>query len=171
MAYTVPEGYPGIRAAASGDPGGREPYPAPAFTSRDEMPAEVAVPPAVTGLATDALAAGWQAAVQGARGSFPHGSTGAPTAVKDSFAVRMRRDGWGAYAVYAGAGWRSVMLWGAALPWFPLASVTDLREWLAAPGRGPEWYDAIRERERLAAVRRREAARNRPKRAKTTEGM
>lgn len=169
MAYTVPVGYPGIRSSVSVELSGRTGHPAPVVSSRDGVVGDT--PSAVATLAADARAAGWEARVQFARGCFPHGTTGAPTMERESFAVLMRRDAWGAYAVHVGAGWRSVMLWGVALPWFPLASVTDLREWLAAPGRGPEWYDAIRERVRLAEVRRREAARNRPKRAKVTEGM
>lgn len=154
MAYTVPVGYPGIRSSVSVDLSGRTGYPAPVVSSRDEVTVAIGPPGAVTALAADALAAGWLARVQYARGCFPHGTTGAPTMERESFAVAMRRDTWGAYAVYAGDTWRSVMLWGRELPWFPLASVTDLREWLADPGRGPEWYDAIRERVRLAEVRK-----------------
>lgn len=173
MAYTVPVGYPSRFTAASVDLSGREPYPNPAVSSRDDVHGawRQEMPGAVTTLAADALAAGWETRVQRAIGCFPHGGTGASTMERESFAVRMRRDGWGAYAVYVGTGWRSVMLWGRGLPWFPLASVTDLREWLADPARSAGWYDAIRERTRLAGVRKREAARNRPKRTKSQEGM
>lgn len=156
MPYTVPVGYPGIRSSVSVDLSGREPYPNPVVSSRDGAMGDA--PGAVSTLAADAMRLGWKARVQYARGRFPHGGTGAPTMERESFAVLMRRErpsgAWGAYAVYAGDTWRSVMMWGAALPWFPLASVTDLREWLADPGRGSEWYDAIRERVHLAEVRK-----------------
>jgi hypothetical protein len=51
---------------------------------------------------------------------------------------------WSAYAVHDGAGWVSIMLWGAERPWFPYASVSDLAEYIAARGEmGDGWYSAI----------------------------
>jgi hypothetical protein len=57
---------------------------------------------------------------------------------------------------------------GRGLPPFGLGGVTDLREWLADPEKPASWYDAIRGRVHLAEVRRKEAAKNRPKKGRET---
>lgn len=137
----------------------REPYPAPEVTSRDEWMSGATVGPSpVEKLACDGRERGWDVVSAYSRGCLPHGSTGAPTGVRDLFSVRFRRDAWGAYAVYANDAWVSIMMWGAALPWFPAGGVTDLREFLTDPARPEQWFDGIRERERLAAERRKARA-------------
>ena len=115
-------------------------------------------PSPVVKLAQKAVEASWRVRVQRSRGCAPHAATGRAGAVKWRFAVRLRTaDGLrGAYAVYDadGSTWKSVMLWGADLPWFPLASVTDLAEYIEAGGVMPrEWCDGIRKRHEDAAKR------------------
>lgn len=126
----------------------REPYPAPEWTSRDGV--EVPAPGAVASLAVLAGESGWDVRVQCSRGRRPHGATGRPLAPKTLWAVVMSYGGgfWSAYGVHDGTGWSSVMLWGRTLPFFPLASVTDLQHFIRMHGEvgAPEWFDAIRER-------------------------
>lgn len=128
----------------------REPYPAPEWTSRDPAPAGVEPPAVVVGLAVLARECGWDVRVQCSRGRRPHGSTGRPLTVKTLWAVVMSYGGgfWSAYGVYDGTAWSSVMLWGRTLPFFPLASVTDLHHFVKMRGEvgAPEWFDAIRGR-------------------------
>lgn len=153
MAYTVPVGYP-LGPAPEGYEGG-VPYPAPVVTSRDgREPGGVGWPGAVLRVEGVARSNGWAVRRQYARGRFPNGSTGRPGVEYASYGLSMRLRGWGAYAVYVGTSWRSVMLWGVSLPWFPAASVTDLTGWLAEPDRDASWYEGIRERNRLAEERR-----------------
>lgn len=144
----------------------REIFPAPLVSSR-LYSEEGAAPSAVQGLAQRARAAGWEARVQMSTGCTPHATTGRPSAApKRLWAVRMLGGGNGAYAVYeqGSSSWKSIMLWGLALPHFPYASVTDLGEWLAAGGRmEPGWYDAIRARVAAALARKKAAARGRVK--------
>lgn len=138
----------------------REEYPAPFATSREVMNDRVRdrVPAAVEKLAQEAAALGWDARVTYSRGCLSHRSTGAPGPVRDVFVVRLRSgEGgqWGAYACYVGTGWDSIMMWGAELPWFPAGKVTDLRAFLKLPERPAVWWEAIRERNALAAERTR----------------
>jgi hypothetical protein len=51
-----------------------------------------------------------------------------------------------AYAVHDGTAWCDVVMWGPDLPPFTLGGVTDLRAFLADPGKGATWFGAIRER-------------------------
>lgn len=170
MAYGVPVGYPNPYGRGSVALSGPEEYPAPVVSSRDERWVDVAgVPGPVDALAERARAAGWDVRVQYARGCFANRATGRPGAVKDSFAVVFRRDGWGGYAVRVGAVWESVLVYGRALPWFPHASITDLGTWLADPERPAAWYDEIRARESAKKTRQREAAKLRTK--KGGEGL
>lgn len=134
----------------------REAFPAPEVTSRDPWDGD-GCPSPVLKLAQKAREASWSVRVQRSRGSAPHATTGHPGAVKWRYAlVLSRADGaWSAYAVHDGASWASVMLWGASRAWFPLASVTDLAEYVAAGGEMPEsWYAGIRERVAGADERR-----------------
>jgi hypothetical protein len=154
--YTPVVGYPLADVTAPVE--AREPYPAPEFTSRDAVPDGVVAPAVVTKLAERAVAASWSVSVGASRGRMPHASHGRPGAVKTLWAVRMRSlsGAWGAYAVHDGAGWSSVMLWGAVLCWFPLASVTDLYAFVDSKGeiaRDPEWIAGIRSRVANAEAR------------------
>lgn len=131
-------------AAASG----RGAYPAPEVTSRDDWNGEGA-PSAFLKNAQKVRAAGWRVKVQRSRGCPPNGGTGAPGVVRDLFAlITQSPDGRAcAYAIHDGKQWASIMLWGAELPWFPSASVSDLLEYVADGGRKPKgWYSAIRKR-------------------------
>lgn len=123
-------------------------YPAPEFTSRDEVPEGVVAPAVVVALAAEAVHAGWAVRTQISRGRKPHSTTGAPLALRTYFAVRMAHgSGRAAYAVYDGTTWCDVAMWGGGVPPFPYGGVTDLRRFLAAPEAcGMEWFDAIRER-------------------------
>ena len=133
-----------------------EPYPAPEVTSRDPWDGSGAPSP-VTKLAESASKLGWAVRVQRSKGRLPNRAHGAPGALKWLHAVVLRAPGGrrAAYAVYDGASWGSVMLWGAGMTWFPLASVTDLKHYLEARGEvTAEWLDSIRLRESDAEARR-----------------
>lgn len=147
-------GYPPAPAAA------REAFPAPLVTSRDEWDGS-GTPSPVVKLAEKAREALWSVRVQRSRGCAPHAATGRPGAVKWRYALVLASEDrrWSAYAVYAETSWASVMLWGAERSWFPLASVTDLTEYIAAGGEmSDEWYDAIRKRGVDAEIRRKARA-------------
>jgi hypothetical protein len=78
---------------------------------------------------------------------MPHATTGRPGVERDSFSVRFRRGNFQGYAIYAGAGWQSIMVAGTALAPFGKMGRTDLGAWLRSRGEQPfEWYDAIRAR-------------------------
>jgi len=139
---------------------GRVPYPEPEVSSRSEWNGEGA-PSAFMKNAERSRAAGWRVKVQRSRGCPPNSATGAPTAVRDLYALIVRSpDGTAsAYAVHDGRAWSSVMLWGSELPWFPLASISDLLEYVAGGGRMPDsWYDGIRNRDADQEERKRERA-------------
>lgn len=129
-------------------PAGREDYPAPEISSRDEWDRQGA-PLAVAKQVQKAVAAGWRVRVQRSRGQLPNAATGHPGMVKTLHAVIVTKDGASAYAVYDGTKWSSVVTWGAGAPWFAgAASITDLGEYLAGGGRmSKAWYAAIRNRE------------------------
>lgn len=159
-AYTAPVGWPNGFGKGSVPEIGREAYPSSEPQARGSWPL------AVEKLAQEAAELGWQVGRQSARGCFSHRTTGRPGAVCDSFALTFRdRPGTGraAYAVYAKAGWQSICLYGPDLPWFMGGSVTDLREFLAAPDRDAAWFDAIRARNASAVARAKLAAATRPK--------
>lgn len=152
--------------------GMREAFPAPEVTSRDPWDGVTGAPSAVLKLAESARATSWIVGVQRSKGCAPHASHGAPGAVKWRYAVRLGRVGANAYAVYdaEAEAWKSVMLWGDARTWFACASVTDLGEYIRAGGMMDDsWYDAIRERVRVANERKKAAAVSRPKTKR--EGM
>ncbi len=122
-------------------------YPAPEWTSRDDM--EVPAPGSVGTLATRARSLGWDVRVQCSRGARPHGVTGKPLGVKTYWAVIMSFDGGrhAAYAVRDDTSWVSVMLWGRERPFFPLATITDLNSYIDARGEvDGAWIDAVRVR-------------------------
>lgn len=144
------QGYPPAPALAD------EAFPAPEVTSRDCWDGCDA-PAVVEKLAQRARAAGWRVKAQRSRGCFPNAATGRPSAPRDLYALRFRKGGAAAYAVRDGDAWSSVMLWSNERTWFPLASVTDLGEYLAAGGEvSDEWFDEIRYRDVRAAQRKRE---------------
>jgi len=133
----------------------RPQYPAPEHTSRDPWPLDFVAPKATVSLRLLAERAGWNVAMTYARGCPPHGTTGRPTALRHSVAVRLvhpetRRAG---YAVYVSPvasvswTWDTVALWGADATLFPHASVTDAKEWIMARGEvDARWFSAIRRR-------------------------
>lgn len=128
-------------------------------------------PGPVLGLAQSASAAGWGVRVQWATGSLPHATTGKPGPVRESFAVRCLRDAWGAWAVRRGDAWPFVWLWGETLSPFGLAGLTEMTEWLRDPDACDDrWYASIRARRAQQEIARKEAARLRPKKARS-EGM
>jgi hypothetical protein len=62
---------------------------------------------------------GWACLVTYAKGRFPHGTTGAPGAVKESLAVRMARGSERAVAVYVGGA--GTWSWGTLVRFSPEA--------------------------------------------------
>lgn len=132
-------------------------HPAPEVLGKwgAEMP-DLAPEP-VLKLAELAREAGWEVRVSRARGNGVHGSTGRPTALRDSialsFGLHPLSPGTQAVCVYvrpASGGtwsWGSVWLWGRELPHFGLCGFTELKEWLAAGGQVPgDWYAQVRAR-------------------------
>jgi len=135
------QGYP-VRAALVADQ-----YPSPEITSREPWDG-AGVPLAVAKRAESAVAARWDVRVQRSRGCAPNAANGRPGVVKTRFALVLGNGYASAYAVHDGSSWKSIMLWSAERPWFPLATVTDLGEYIAAGGKmNDEWFDAIRRRE------------------------
>jgi hypothetical protein len=121
-------------------------YPAPEVTSRDPWDGTGA-PSTVAKQAERARAASWDVRVQRSRGNAPHATHGAPGALKWRYAIVLRQGDASAYAVHDGTGWVSVMLWGANIPWFPYASITDLGEYVDAGGKMDDrWFASIRDR-------------------------
>ncbi len=114
-----------------------EAYPAPNFTSRDDV--AIKFPSAVEKLAQFARGQGWRVIAQSSMGNVPHGSTGRPTALKRLAALRFgdHRSGRRAYVVYEAPAitesWkpRSVMIWGPDLPPYAHLGSVDLKLYLA----------------------------------------
>lgn len=128
-------------------------YPRPEWTSRSAV--EAPVPGSVLALAAEAERAGWLVAIQSSRGCVPHGTTGKPTAPRTLHGIRLAHPNRvAAYAVRDESTWRSVVIWGARIDLFVLASITDLREFVTAAGDvPPDWFDAIRRRHVAAETR------------------
>lgn len=142
-----------------------EAYPSPEIGGRAAEDA----PAVVRNLAAAGSALGWRVRIQWARGSLPHATTGRPGRSEESWAVRFARqdpDGgrWGAWALRRSDTWPFVWMWGTELLPFGLGGLTDLKIFLAAPGELD--VAGIRERTALAEERKKEAARNRPRKAR-----
>jgi hypothetical protein len=117
------------------------------------MPLDAPMPESVMKLAEFAREAGWEVRVQYARGNGIHGSTGKPTGLVHSLAVRMGNHPMTdaqAVAVYVSGSswtWKSIWVSGPELPPFGAAGLTELKEWLDAAGDVPPgWYSTIAER-------------------------
>lgn len=120
---------------------GKEPYPAPVVTSRQES--AFLAPAPVLKLAEFAREAGWDVRTQYAQGYPPHGSTGRPGALRDSIAVCFGNHPLTdrqAYACYekaasgSGWAWNGIMIRGSDLPPFAGCGVEELKHFLATPG-------------------------------------
>lgn len=136
----------------------REAYPAPEVTSRDPWDGTGA-PSALLKQAERAVAASWRVRVQRSRGRAPHAAHGSPGVLKWRYALILGNGEWSAYAVHDESSWVSVMLWGRSRPWFSLASIGDLADYVDARGEmGDRWYAAIAERERDRIARGKERA-------------
>ncbi len=168
-------GYPVIRKDL---PEAERPeHPAPLVSSRDHVLSEV-IPAPVTELLSFAEEHGWQTRIQHAKGNRVNGSTGRPTALVPSFAVRIgdHPNGLGAraFAVYSGGttwSWVSVWLFGPALKPFGHCNITDLKQWLAQGASVQQsWYRDVVERvEGQERRRKQREACNRGKHADTVE--
>jgi len=127
----------------------RAAHPAPIVSSRDRLMPEK-VPAPVTSLAEYAREKGWDVLTQYAKGQSVHGTTGKPTALVESFAVRMFLGDRAANAVYVGGSswtWKSVWIISNDHAPFGKAGVSELKEWLAAQGDvSPEWFTEIAEK-------------------------
>lgn len=100
-------------------PGSREQvrveFPAPIVSSTQVTPEGVVRPKPIDDLATYAQAWGWDIMITYAHGWLPHATHGTPSAVsKESWGVRMRRDGHRAVAVRMGGEWASMWTWAAS---------------------------------------------------------
>lgn len=136
----------------------RSQHPRPEVAGRWCGLADVGLPLSepVLRLAEVAREGSWEVRVSYARGNGVHGSTGRPTAVRESVAVAFGRHPLTdaqAVAVYSRPeskgtwSWGSVWLRGPALGHFGLCSLAELKEWLAAGGQVPEdWYADVRAR-------------------------
>ena len=127
MGYTTPVGYPmGTYVEPEVEVSS---YPSPLVSSREGQEPAGGWPGPVAKLAQFAAERGWAVKCQWAKGAMPHGKHGRPQAVRDSYAVRMRRGEFSAVAVYRGGVWGSVWMWGEAM--LPnQGSVTKLKEFL-----------------------------------------
>lgn len=149
--------------------------PPPLVTSSDPLPRGFTYPDPVIALSAYGAAHGWRRRAQYSRGY----------AVKyrgkwqqeELCAVRFSNGDYGAFAVYrtiAGRDcwtWRDVWMWGTVQLPFGQGGVTDLKQWLAGQGKMPhQWYREISARVAEQEQRRKETARNRPRKS-TREGM
>jgi hypothetical protein len=91
-------------------PEGIEKHPEPVVTSLDPVPEGTEPPASVRGLQKRAEGLGWFVNLTYARGNGVHGSTGRPTKLVDSWAVRCWRGRRRAVAVYSGGSWSD--MWG-----------------------------------------------------------
>jgi hypothetical protein len=130
-------------------------YPPPEHTSRDPWPEDFVAPGPAVSLRLLAEKAGFTVTMTYARGYTPHAVTGRPGALRHSVAVRMihpetKRAGVAVYVspvTKADWSWDTVMIWGATEPFFPYASITDMKDWIKARGEvDARWYTAIRRR-------------------------
>jgi len=120
----------------------RERHPAPLVSSRDVVRPDQPGP--VLALAEYAAEAGWSVLTQYARGRSVHSTTGRPTALVDSWAVRVALGDKHAFAVYMAGTWKYVWIFGPAIPPFGKAGVTELKQWLYEHGDLPtEWFAEI----------------------------
>src|SRR4051812_3435918 len=149
--------------------------PPPVVSSRDMLPRNFVFPSPVFTLAQYAAGEGWIYRAQYSRG-YAVKYRGA-WQEEELCALRFERDTYGAFAIYrtiAGRNswiWRDVWMWGSTLLPFGQGNVTDLRDWLAAGGEQPElWYRVIVARVAEQDARRKQAARDRPKKS-NREGM
>lgn len=132
-----------------------EPFPAPRVTSRSQVP--FMAPPAVLKLSEFAREHSWEVRTQISQGSFPHGTTGRPSALKDAIGVRFGAHPMTtrqAYAVYARTApksawaWTSIMIWGLDLTPYAGCGITELKHYLSTPTESAEvvreWVQALK---------------------------
>ncbi len=110
------------------EPEVEQPFPRPEVTSTDTA-GRVEPPTLVIDLAACAQALGWDHMITYARGWVPHARTGRPLAgVRESWAVRLRREGRRAVAVRMGGAWVSMWTWGADDRFTHHQGITAFRE-------------------------------------------
>jgi hypothetical protein len=130
----------------------RVPYPAPAVSSRDGEAPPFDMPGAVLKLAEKAREAGWEVQVTYARGNPAHGTTGRPTGVAHTLAVRCggHITGRRAVAVYKrgenGKTWTadSVWMWGPNLVHCGAGGITALMTYLENPMLPDAWFAQLK---------------------------
>lgn len=125
--------------AIEATPEGIEKHPQPVVTSLDPIPEGVEAPGVVRGLQARAEGLGWSTNVTYARGNGVHGSTGRPTKLVDSWAVRCWRGRRRAVAVYSGGSWGD--MWGIA-HMFHARTLAQFETYLA--GVDDAWVRAMR---------------------------
>lgn len=105
-----------------------EPFPAPEVTS-DDPQGSVVIPSPATDLAVYAAALGWEHMVTYARGWVPHATHGRPLkGVRESWAVRLRRENRRAVAVRMGGNWVSMWTWGQGEQFTHHKGIMEFRE-------------------------------------------
>ena len=147
-----------------------EALPAPTHTSRDPFPAGLVIPAGPATLASWAEACGWEVRFTYSAGPWL-GARG--NALRRSIGVRCANGRRFALAFYVSPLDRSAWTLGSSLVAggpagvFSRCSVTDVREYLELGGEvPPEWFAGISQRVNDAAARAKQAAKDRPKRAK-----
>jgi len=120
-------------------PEGLAPHPKPAVTSLQPVPEDVEPPAVVRALAGKAASFGWSVNATFARGNGLHGSTGRPTKLVESWALRCWNGSWRAVAVYSGGSWSD--MWGLA-DLFHARTLEQFEAYLA--GVTPEWLLHVR---------------------------
>jgi hypothetical protein len=134
----------------------RPAHPDPIVTSRMYIPVAVEIPGPVIELRQHAAMHDWRIRTQYAKGRRLHSSTGLPTALVHSWAVRIGDHpdtSARAVAVYVSDAhgknwtWKSVWMFGPELKPFGQGGITDLKDWLGNGGWVPDsWYSDIAER-------------------------
>lgn len=105
-----------------------EPFPMPEVTSADPQGSVIVPPPAVD-LAAYAAGLGWEHMITYARGWVPHATHGRPLKdIRESWAVRLRREHRRAVAVRMGGDWASMWTWGQGEQFTHRKGITAFRE-------------------------------------------
>lgn len=139
------------------------PFPEPEHTSRDPFPTTFLPPKPMLDLEGLAYTYGWRSTLTYARGWGEHGTTGKPTRLRHTLALRVggRPDtDHRAVAIYGTAvdrrawTWDTVVLFGPSLPCVHVG-ITELKAFLVNPHRDiPMWLADVAELKSMVAAER-----------------
>lgn len=139
-----------------------ESYPEPVHTSRQEWPADFAMPGPVATVQRLALDHGWSVGRSYSRNLTPRVDNGKPGAEGHHVVLRMIHPDSHARCIVhyvvpvrnpSGAKWLSILIVSPTVSPYVGCSITDAKEWIKVAGRAlPGWLDGVRHRNLLAAI-------------------